>query len=353
MRSTIRLAFAGLSLLNLIGCKKDEPGEKLVGYTTVSTLAGNGTYGLTNSTGTAAQFCFPEGAAVDSQGNLYVADAGNACIRKVTPAGVVTNFTGAGLGFVNGPLATAKFSTIEDVAFDNQGNLYVADAGNNCIRKITTAGMVSTLAGSGTAGFADGPGATAQFDSPNSIAIDAQGLIYVSDYDNARIRKIAPNGIVSTLAGTGQLGFVDGAGNVAQFIRPTGLAVTAQGLVYVADFAGHRIRAITSAGVVSTLAGDGVRGSSDGTGASARFSAPYDVTIDSQGDIYVADMFNHCIRKVTAGGTVTTLAGTKVKGVVNGPVGTAQFDLPAGIVAGANGTLYVMEDADVRKITAQ
>lgn len=359
MRPTLRpVAFAASFLLSLWGCKKDNEVDRVqspIAYATVSTLAGSGSPGFVNGVGTAAKFYSPDGGAVDTQGNLYVADYVNGCVRKITPAGLVSTFAGGtGTGLLNGPAATAKFSGILDVAIDVQGNLYVADTDNACIRKITAAGIVSTLAGTGTAGFADGPGTTAQFSSPSGVAVDAQGTVYVADYGNFRIRKILPNGTVSTLAGTGQRGYADGAGSVAQFKGLEGLALNTNGLLYAADTEDHRIRTVTSAGVVSTLAGTGVRGFADGAGAAAQFYIPAGVAVDSQGDVLVSEVGNNCIRRIDKNGVVSTLAGTRVAGMMDGPVGTAQFDRPSGLIMGATGVFYVTESSHrIRKVAAQ
>ena len=163
----------------------------------------------------------------------------------------------------------------------------------------STQNVVSTIAGS-MAGFAEGTGAAAQFDMPVAVAVDAQGVLYVSDYNNNRIRRITPAGVVSTLAGSGTMGFADGPGNTAQFNGPSGLALDAQGTLYVADVGNNRIRKISSAGTVTTLAGSGAAGFADGMGSAATFNAPNSVPVDAQGNVYVADTENHRIRKVAA-----------------------------------------------------
>jgi sugar lactone lactonase YvrE len=211
---------------------------------TVSTFAGSGTLGYLDGTGTAAQFYGPTGVALDSTGNVYVADISNQRIRKISPSGVVTTLAGSVTnGFADGTGAAAKFNFPESIAVDSTGNVYVADRGNHRIRKITPSGVVTTLAGS-TQGFADGTGAAAQFSILYGIAVDSTGNVYVGDYGNNRIRKISPSGVVTTIAGTGVAGYLDGTGAAAQFNSPAGVAVDSAGNVYVADGSNHRIRKI-------------------------------------------------------------------------------------------------------------
>ena len=350
------LTLGTLVLAGAVACKKEQevPVESAFGYTTVSTLAGNGTSGFTDGPGAGARFFGPEGVVVDAQGNVYVADAGNSSIRKITPSGTVSTLAGNGTdGFVNGSLAAARFDLPFDVALDGQGNLYVADYGNNCLRKITPAGVVSTLAGTGAAGFADGAGATAQFNGPSGLAIDGQGVIYVSDGDNNRIRKVMPNGTVSTLAGTGQAGFTDGPGSSAQLSSPQGLAIDAQGTLYITESGGYRIRKIAPNGMVSTLAGTGVRGYADGGANTAQFREVTGVALDAHGDLLVTDADNYCVRKVTPAGVVSTVAGTRTYGFADGPARIAQFQPLSGIAVGEKGSLYVTEYGErIRKITS-
>ena len=343
------------ALLGLAACKKDDVSQAPLVYTTVSTLAGTGTTGSANGAATVAQFSVPEGVAVDAQGNVYVADNGNSLIRKITPAGVVSTLAGNGTyGLADGPATTASFSAPADVALDGQNNVYVADFDNNCIRKITPAGVVSTLAGTKTGGFADGAGSTARFSGPNGLVLDAQGNVYVSDYFNHVIRKVTPAGVVSTFAGTGTRGSVDGPGSTAQFMAPEGLAIDAQGTLFVADFGGGRIRKITAAGVVSTLAGTGTKGQTNGPGNTAQFSGPTGIALDPQGNAYVADFGNNNIRKITPDGVVSTLAGTTQGGFADGPVATAQFNSPTSLAIDTKGALYTTDfNNRVRKITAQ
>jgi len=275
--------------------------------------------------------------------------------------GLVTGFTTnkivctvawAGDGYLDGPVNASVFHDPYGAATDTSGNIYVADAGNHRIRKITPAGVVTTLAGSGTAGFADGVGTAAKFNSPRGVAVDASGNIYVGDFENHRIRKITPAGVVTTLAGSGVAGFADGSSGAARFNGPVGVAVDANRNVYVAEYYNSRIRKITATGVVTTLAGGGNYSFADGTGTNARFYLPTGVAVDSSGNVYVADSLNFRIRKVTPAGVVTTLAGGG-SSFVDGAVGTAaQFAHPTGIAVDFSGNLYVADRSRIRKITS-
>ena len=339
------------------GPQNNKPSKKATG---LSLIAGNiGGPGSVNATGVAARFYNPSGIAVDAAGNQYVADTSNSTIRKITPAGAVTTLAGTPgvIGSADGTGLAAQFRNPQGIAIDTAGNLFVADTGNSIIRKITPAGIVTTLAGApGMNGSADGSGAAAQFSNPYGIAADTAGNLYVADTINQTIRKITLTGVVTTLAGTaGVTGSADGTGLAAQFRYPQGIAADTAGNLYVVDTNNSTIRKITPAGSVTTLAGTpGVSGSADGSGAAAKFSNPSAITSDTTGNLFVADTNNTTIRKITAGGVVTTLAGTPgVAGSADGTGLAAQIRYPQGIAVDTAGNLFVADTGNftIRKIT--
>ncbi|HVM50454.1 MAG TPA: immunoglobulin domain-containing protein, partial [Candidatus Acidoferrum sp.] len=325
----------------------------------VTTFAGfPGNFGTNNATGTNAQFYQPQGVAVDALGNVYVGDTGNQAIRKITSAGLVTTLAGSMLnyGSGNGSGTGAQFWAPQGLALDSGNNLYVADSLNNTIRMITPGGVVSTFAGTaGTLGSADGTGTAARFWLPQSTAVDGLGNIYVADTANGTIRKIAAGAVVTTFAGSASVGSADAAGTSARFYWPAGAAIDNSGNTYVADTGNSTIRAVTSAGVASTLAGSaGSIGGGDGSPGNARFNTPQGVAVDTSGNTYVADTGNSTIRKI-AGGAVSTLAGAAgTNGWTDGTNTGAVFNRPQGIAVGASGTLYVADTWNhvIRKVTS-
>jgi len=317
----------------------------------VSTLAGSGTPGLVNGTGTLASFNSPIALTVDPAGNVYVADQGNHVIRKITPAGTVSTLAGTGApGFTEGPAAAAQFSSPSGVVMNAAGILYVADRENHRIRRIAN-GIVTTLAGNGVAGFGDGPPNFTQFNAPYGVALDLAGNVLVADELNQRIRKITPGGLTSTIAGSGAAGFADGPVDAAQFNSPTALAVDSAGTIYIADPLNQRIREIWFGKLVSSPAGS-TQGYADGAGANAKFSTLSDIDVDASGNMYILDAGNYRVRKITPAGTVSTLAGTGVAGSVNGAGNVAQFKGGTGIAVDGAGNVYVSDGNNaVRKIT--
>jgi len=276
----------------------------------VSTLAGSGTEGFKDGVAGEAQFCEPSGVAVAGDGSVVVVDTGNARIRRISPEGLVSTLAGSGEeGFKDGPAAEAQFSMPSGVAIAKDGSVVVVDTCNARIRKISPEGLVSTLAGSGEEGFKDGAAAEAQFNYPGGVAFDGEGNLFVIDPANARIRKVSPDGQVSTLAGCGLAGFNDGPAAEAEFKFPQSVAVDGDGCLVIVDLGNHRIRKISPDGRVRTLAGTGVEGFADGAVAEAKFAYPQDVAVASDGSLFVADLGNQRIRKISLDGMVSTYAG--------------------------------------------
>ena len=300
----------------------------------------NPSEGYANGKGMETGFVFPRGLAVSNNGTIYIAEKGNSTkalnynnrIRQISfnsdnyednlttygnqtkityfTSANVSTFAGIGSnGTRDGIASKSQFNASCGVAVNGNGTVYVADTGNHRIRKITSDGVVSTFAGNGTAGFADGSGTITKFSSPSGIAVDGNGTVYVADTGNHRIRKITSDGVVSTFAGNGTLGSTDGSGALAKFSSPLGIAVASNGTIYVADTGNHLIRKISSGGVVSTFAGNGTSGFADGNRTVAKFSDPGGVAVDGKGMVYVADTKNHRIRVITSSQNVTTLAG--------------------------------------------
>jgi sugar lactone lactonase YvrE len=304
---------------------------------TVVTLAGS-SQGYVD--GSPAKFNAPSGIAADSLGNTYITDFANHVIRKTTATGVVSTVAGGVPGIADGLTTAAKFYYPNGSAVDKLGNIYISEEGSGRIRKITPLGEVSTFAGN-LIGSADGIGMSAQFTNPSGIAIDKQGNLYVADQQNHRIRKITPAGIVTTLAGS-SLGYADGSGTGAQFYRPVGVVVDAQGNVFVADLFNHKIRKITPSGGVTTIAGS-TYGYADGSAYSAKFAFPAGLALDKEGNLYVADSENHRIRKITPAGIVSTFAGTGTNGTNDGVADVSQFSAPREIDVDAAGNFYVVD----------
>lgn len=320
---------------------------------TVSTLAGSGTAGFAdNSNGQLAQFNFPDDIAVDGAGNVYVADTNNHRIRKVTPTGSVSTHAGSGVqGFADANGTAAQFSNPSGVAVDGAGNVYVGES--NRIRVISPARDVGTFSGSGTSGSLDGPSATARYGVVKRIGLLSSGGMYVIDAFNGynvQLRSVSATGTVTSLTAVGS-GATNGPVAGALFSAARSIAVASNGDAYIADSNNSIIR-LLSAGTVSTFAGSGTPGGLDGALLTAQFRYANGIAINSSGTIYVADSVNHTIRMI-AGGTVSTLAGSGVAGSQDAVGTSAQFNNPNAIAIGPDGNLYVADSYGnkIRKVT--
>lgn len=336
--------------------------RKVTPAAAVTTLAGlAGSCGVADGTGSGARFFNPVQTAADAAGNVYVADFTSDVIRKLTSTGVVTTIAGAPLvvGSDDGAGTVARFFGPSGLVLDSTNTSFlISDQYNWSIRKVDLATFnVTTFAGLGGSGSADGTGLNARFNRPYFFKIDpATGNLFVPDTSSQTIRKVTPAGVVTTFAGVaGVIGGADGTVAAARFYYPYGTAVDGQGNVFVADTYGQTIRKIAPGGVVTTLAGQvGVIGTSDGTGAAAHFRNPTGVATDTQGNVFVADTDNHAIRRVTPAGVVTTFAGLRgTSGAVNGAGTAARFNYPHGIAVDAVGNVFVADNAKqlIRKIT--
>jgi sugar lactone lactonase YvrE len=320
----------------------------------VSTLAGSGIAGNAEGKGAEAAFNGPLGVATDAAGNIYVADTANNKIRKVSLDGSSGTFAGTGAaGSADGSGLLATFNAPRGLAFDADGNLYVADTGSNKLRKITPAGVVSTLAGTGAVGSADGTADVATFSAPCGLAIGADGTLYVCDRDNNKIRAVnSSTGTVTTFTGTGTSGSTDGAKTLATFNYPEGIAISQDSILFIADTGNNKIRRVNQLGGVATYAGSGTAGFLDASDISAKFDTPRGIACDSLGNLIVADAGNNRLRLISTEGAVSTLAGTGAEGFVDGGFGEAAFHGPAALAIGPSGALYVADSLNhaIRKV---
>ncbi|HTA83119.1 MAG TPA: NHL repeat-containing protein [Bacteroidia bacterium] len=331
----------------------------------ITTIAGNGKSGYSGdgNAATDGELGRPTGVTTDNTGNIYIADWANNCIRKVDVNGIISTFAGTGKpGFSgdSGKATLAKLHIPSNVSTDNKGNIYIVDFGNHRVRKVDSKGMIVTIAGNGAQNyFGDGgPATAAELYYPSGIAVDAAGNIYNADKQVHRIHKTNANGIISIIAGSGTRGYKgDGGPSEKALINsPSGIKVDAEGNLYIADVGNHCIRKINSAGIISTIAGKGVAGFSGdgGPATAAAFNFPYDVAPDNKGNIYIADYSNHRIRKVDSKGIVTTIAGNGTIGFSGdgGSAINAEFNFPIAIAIDGTGNIYVSDQSNnrIRKI---
>ena len=336
----------------------------------MSTVAGSGVtaFGGDGGQATAAWLRSPNGVAVDSAGNLYIADAGNFRIRKVNTAGIISTVAGNGTLLFSGdggPATNAGLnlmSTHIGLAVDSAGNLYFSDSGNNRIRKVDAGGTITTVAGNGQLVFSGdgGPATNASIWRPGGVAVDSAGNLYIADVLHARVRKVDTAGIITTVAGSGALGFSGDGGPAtsAAFNAPAAVAVDGAGNLYIADQTAQRVRKVNTAGIITTVAGNGVPGFSGdgGPATSAQFLGVMGIAADSAGNVYIVDSNNNRIRKVDASGVVTTVAGRGVSGFSGdgGSATNASVSLPGDVAVDASGNLYIADTGNdrIRKVCA-
>ena len=332
---------------------------------TITTIAGDGTRGFGGDGGpaSAAQLRFPSGVALDGAGNIYIADTDNHRIRRVDTSGTITTIAGDGtfgFGGDGGPASAARLNSPDGVAVDGAGNIYIADHGNNRIRRVDTSGTITTVAGDGTSGFGGdgGPATTAQLNFPRGVALDGAGNVYIADTDNHRIRRVDTSGTITTIAGDGTFGFGGDGGpaTTAQLNFPRGVALDGAGNVYIADTDNHRIRRVDTSGTITTIAGDGTRGfgGDGGPASAAQLNSPRGVALDGAGNVYIADTDNHRIRRVDTSGTITTIAGDGTFGFGGdgGPASAAQLNSPRGVALDGAGNVYIADTSNhrIRKV---
>ncbi|GAB4056079.1 NHL domain-containing protein [Spirosoma litoris] len=333
---------------------------------TISTVAGTGIQSFGGDAGPAtnAQLANPTGVAVDASGQLFIADLANHRIRKVATDGTISTVAGTntqGFSGDNGPATSAYLNNPSGITVDAAGQLFIADKTNYRIRKVATDGTISTVAGNGTPDFSgdNGPAINAALGSPSGVTIDGSGNLYIADKTNYRIRKVATNGTITTIAGNGLFGFSGDTGPAinAQLAGPTGVAVDANGNLFIADPDNNRIRKVTTDSKITTVAGNGTAGfSGDNNPAiNAALNNPTSVALDGSGNLYIADRTNHRIRKVTPGGTISTVAGTGTAGFSgnNSPAVNAVLNNPTGVAVDESGNLYIADRDNhrIRKVT--
>ena len=328
----------------------------VTGSNTITTVAGNGVQGFSGDGGpaTSARLSNTQGVAVDGQGNLYIADFDMHRVRKVDPGGTITTFAGTTGGYSGdgGPAILAQMNGPVGVAADGQGNIYIAEFNNARVRKVSPNGIITTFAGTGVPSFSGdgGPATAAALYAPKGVAADAQGNIYIVDQYNQRVRKVDPGGTITTFAGTGAFGFSGDGGPAtsATMAYPEWVAADANGGVYIAD-GNRRVRKV-SGGTITTFAGGG-QGVDGGPAASAYLNSPQGLALDGQGNLYIADGGEYLVRKVDTAGTITTVAGTARTGGFHGdggPAASATLFVPEGLALDGVGNLYIADRFNYR-----
>jgi hypothetical protein len=329
----------------------------------ITTICGNGTaaYGGDAAVATAAKLNNPSGVALGDSGKLYIVDKGNSRIRKINKAGIISTFAGTGTSGYSGDngQATAAQMAPSAIAVDDAGNIYIAEGSNNCVRKITRLGVITTIAGTSTAGFMgdNGPASSAALSNPIALATDHAGSLYISDQGNNRIRIINSAGVIATVAGGGTGGLGDGGQATASTLSvPAGIALDRAGNLFIADQSNNVIRKVSITGIISTFAGTGISGySGDGGPAiAAKFNFPVNVGVDSSNNVYVVEGNNSAIRKIDASGTITTIAGNGTSGFSGdgGPATAAKVNYPSAVAFDTLGNMFFadLNNNRVRKV---
>jgi sugar lactone lactonase YvrE len=354
MKKLLLLILVQISLLN----------ENLLEAQVITTCAGTGTAGFSGDGGPAtnAQFVYPQALAFDAAGNMYIADNSNSRIRKINTSGIISTVAGSSINGYSGdggPATSAKLNMPYGVAVDAAGNLYIADYFNHRVRKVNTSGVISTFAGNGTFGYSgDGAAATsAQLYYPSGVAADAAGNVYIADNYNNCIRKVNTSGIISTIAGTGLQGSTGDGGPAtsATLYRPSSICVDAAGNIFIADYDNRRVRKVSNTGTITAFAGTGAGGFSGdgGQAALATFYNPSGVAVDPSGNVYIVDQNNSRVRKVNTSGIISTIAGsTYGYGGDGGDPVLAKIANPYGIALDATGKIYIADTYNqrIRKI---
>jgi uncharacterized protein (TIGR03437 family) len=337
----------------------------------ITTYAGNGTV-LSSGDGGAAPSAGTNtaGVAVDASGNLFIADGYNNRVRKVSTSGIITTVAGNGTqGFSGdgGAATAASLGFPVAVAVDAAGNLFIADLYNNRVRKVSTNGVITTVAGNGTKNVQsglgsysgdNGPATAAGLNYPYGVAVDASGNLFIADLYNNRVRKVSTSGVITTIAGNGQAGFAGDGGPAAsaQLDEPFGIAVDAAGNLFITDYGNDRVRRISASGTITTVAGNATPGYTNdgGLATAAQLNYPKGIAIDSSGNLFIADFSNSVVRKISASGTITTVAGNGSFGYTGdgGPATSAELDFPPGVAVDASGNLFIADTRSViRKVS--
>jgi uncharacterized protein (TIGR03437 family) len=352
---------------------------------TITTVAGNGSSGFSGDGGlaTSASFSYAYNVAVDSSGNLFIADTSNNRIRKVSASGIITTVAGNGnvdqfgngtFSGDGGPATSASLSRPFGIAVDALGNLFIADTDNHRIRKVSGSGIITTVAGSGATGQGGGgfsgdggPATSALLHYPGGVAVDAMGNLFIADSNNSRIRKVSASGVITTVAGNGVQGSSgDGGPAVSASLDVDGVAVDASGNLFITGARSNRIRKVSASGVITTVAGNGNDSFSGdgGPATSASLNGPLNSALDLSGNLFIADTSNNRIRMVSAGGIITTVAGngpsctgTTACGGFSGdggPATSASLSEPAGVTVDASGNLFIADSVNgrIRKVSA-